>query len=212
MNRSILDPVMRTDEHFTLKHKSFLELIQRQAIDVLFLGDSITRRWEDNIEVWNTYFQNYKAANFGVGQDCLENLKWRILNGELDGIHPKIVLLMIGTNNLDKNPSAVIIRTIKDIVSIIESKLPDTRIILQGIYPRCEDEKKLGYMKSIRVINASLKRAYAFSRIRFFDVGKTVFMKNGQIDTDLLEDGLHPNKKGYQALGPEIKKIIDRYY
>jgi platelet-activating factor acetylhydrolase IB subunit beta/gamma len=212
MNSDIFDPIMRTDDHFIQKHQSFLDLIKKQPFEVVFLGDSITRRWEDNIDLWDSHFKKFNACNFGVGQDCLQNVKWRITNGELDGISPKLIVVLIGTNNLDKNSTSEIFLSIKDIVSIIKEKLPNTKIILLGIFPRSDDEKKLNYMKSIKKINNRLKNEYRFSRISFYDVGKKIFLDRGQIDTNLLEDGIHPNRRGYQKLGPYLEKMIVRYY
>jgi platelet-activating factor acetylhydrolase IB subunit beta/gamma len=212
MSENILDPIMRTDDHFLKKHESFLNQNKNDGFDVLFLGDSITRRWEDNIDLWNTYFLKYKACNFGVGQDCIQNVKWRILNGELDGINPKLAIILIGTNNLDKNSKIEIVLLVKDIISITREKLPNTKIVLLGIFPRCEDDKRLSYMKSIKKINSRLKKVYRFTNISFYDVGKVVFIDKRQINTNLLEDGIHPNRQGYQKLGPYLQKIIDKYY
>jgi GDSL-like Lipase/Acylhydrolase family len=94
-------PAARSDEHFTERHQTFLRLVHEQPIDVLFLGDSITRRWTDSPGEWKRWFGSFRAANFGVGADCVENLLWRTQNGELEGISPRVIVVLIGTNNID---------------------------------------------------------------------------------------------------------------
>ena len=79
-------------------HEKFLSQAKKGNIDLLFLGDSITQGWNNN-EVWRRHFEPRKAANFGIGGDRTEHVLWRIQNGELEGIAPKVTVLMIGTNN-----------------------------------------------------------------------------------------------------------------
>ncbi|MGE5777100.1 MAG: acetylglucosamine-6-sulfatase, partial [Chloroflexota bacterium] len=90
-----LKPVMRTDEHFIQKHKSILEFGNKEAVQVLFLGDSLTRRWEDNSHLWVAYFSDFKPANLGVGADCIKILLWRVENGEIQNFAPQFILLLI---------------------------------------------------------------------------------------------------------------------
>jgi hypothetical protein len=108
-----IEAVMRTDDHHIEKHDKILGMKNEYDIQLVFLGDSLTRRWEDNIDLWNRYFAAYNAANFGVGGDCLENIKWRVLNGELDGIDPKVIIVLAGTNNLDKDSEETIVGGLK---------------------------------------------------------------------------------------------------
>ena len=131
----ILQSVERDDDHHKEKHGYILNLIKAERIDCVFLGDSITRRWEDNRDEWNRYFGEFSCANFGVGGDTLENLKWRIENGELDGFTPKLIVLLIGTNNLPDNNARMVSEGILEIVSIIQNKQPEVPVTLLGLLP-----------------------------------------------------------------------------
>src|SRR4029077_15760451 len=83
-------------------HKQFLERAKQGGIDLLFLGDSLAQGWGDSAQkdLWKSYFEPYKAANFGLGGDRTQQVLWRISNGEIDGISPKVIVLSVGTNNL----------------------------------------------------------------------------------------------------------------
>lgn len=95
-------PIARTDKPaFYTRHDEFLARGKSGPIGVLFLGDSITERWKQAPHIWEHYFGKYQPANFGIGGDRTHNVVWRIENGELDGIKPRVVVLMLGTNNTD---------------------------------------------------------------------------------------------------------------
>src|SRR5207244_2762416 len=98
-------PVPRNDRNSQLAHEQLIEKARRGKIDVYFVGDSITRRWgatdyPDFLANWNRNFHGWNAANFGWGGDTIQNILWRLENGELDGVNPKIIVVMAGTNNL----------------------------------------------------------------------------------------------------------------
>ncbi len=121
---------------FQKKHEEFLQRGKAGPIGVLFLGDSITEGWIKATNVWATFYKQFDAANFGIGGDRTEHVLWRIANGELDGIHPKVVVLMIGTNNTGSNDADQIAAADKKIVKEIQAKLPDTKILLLAVFPR----------------------------------------------------------------------------
>src|ERR1700736_3791522 len=98
-------PVSRTDQNSLTAHAQLLEKAKRGRIDIYFEGDSITRRWgatdyPDLLANWNQNFFGWNAANFGWGADTIQNVLWRLANGELDGVDPKIIVLLAGTNNV----------------------------------------------------------------------------------------------------------------
>src|SRR5580765_1998114 len=98
-------PVPRTDKNSQLAHEQLLAKAKTGKIDVYFTGDSITRRWGATdypqfLENWNKNFHGWNAANFGWGGDTVQNALWRLQNGELDGVNPKVIVVMGGTNNL----------------------------------------------------------------------------------------------------------------
>ena len=108
-------PVPRTDRNSQIAHEQLLDKARRGRIDVYFAGDSITRRWgatdyPELLANWRQNFFGWNAANFGWGADGVEHMLWRIENGELDGVNPKVVVLMIGTNNVGFAPPPILRR------------------------------------------------------------------------------------------------------
>lgn len=210
--QGILDAVEREDEHHLIKHAEFLKRIKSGPIELLFLGDSITRRWEENPEVWNYYFKKYAPANFGVGGDTTQNLKWRILNGELEGIDPGIIVLLIGTNNLPSHNETEIVPAIKDIVEIIHKKLPQAKIVLMGILPRNTDDTGRDYMKMIVFINQELKKLEEKEYLNYLDIGKEYIGFDGKVIDKLMPDGLHLVEPGYKIWGSLLLPLIERIH
>lgn len=206
----VFEPVMRTDEHHVFKHAQLLELSNNKDIDVVFLGDSITRRWEDNIDLWNTYFSSFRPANFGVGMDCVQHIKWRLLNGELDGMNPKALILLAGTNNLDTNTASEIVEGIGELLEIVQKKLPKTKVLCLAIYPRGPDENGIDYSEKILEINKALAELCVAGGFFFADIGSYLLGRDGEVQEHLQPDGLHPNHEGYAILGPVLADIIDK--
>jgi platelet-activating factor acetylhydrolase IB subunit beta/gamma len=207
-----LEAVMRTDELSVAKHNKILGMKFEQEIQVVFLGDSLTRRWEDNPALWDRYFSGCHAANFGVGGDCLENIKWRILNGELDGILPKIILLLAGTNNLDRDSEEAIVDGIREIAEIIRRKLKHTKLVVLGLLPRNINETGIHYARKISRINGRLGLLPADAGISFRDIGTDLINEQGAVSETIMPDGLHLNNHGYEIIGPKLRAIIDELW
>jgi beta-glucosidase len=116
-------------------HESFLDQAKKGDIDLLFLGDSITQGWGNN-GVWKRFDGPRHAANFGIGGDRAQHVLWRIENGEIDGIHPRVAVLMIGTNNVGFNSADEIAAGVTAIVHELRKRLADTKVLLLGVFPR----------------------------------------------------------------------------
>ncbi len=191
-----------------------------QTVPVLFLGDSITQCWSfaaDNkypggLDSWNKYFKPMGAVNFGISADLTEHVLWRVTDGEQLKINPKIVILLIGTNNLHRakkaDSSAQVAEGIKFIVDAIRQKSPDSKILLLGLLPRSWDataSKKVGEVNSIIAGYADNKQVF------YFDASPFLLDKSGNISKEIFRDGIHLSPLGYelfaQALLPEIKKL-----
>jgi beta-glucosidase len=114
--------------------------------DIVFIGDSITQGWEGaGKNVWTNFYGGRKCLNFGVGGDQTQHVLWRFEQGQLDGLKPKVAVVMIGTNNSNNNrdgteqySTADILEGVVAIVNQIRARLPDTKIILMGIFPRAK--------------------------------------------------------------------------
>jgi len=200
--------IMREDEHHQEKHSYFLNLPNKESYKVILFGDSLTRRWEDYPQQWKAYMEPLKALNMGVGADCLENMQWRLENGELEGLNPEVFVLLMGTNNLDKDDDDTILKRIKLNVDLIHQKFPRARILLQGLYPRDRDEKGTDYNLRINKINSDLMKMYSSGVVEFLNPGPQLLSPEGAINRDIMPDGLHLNDAGYEVLGPLLVEAI----
>ena len=197
------------------RHEHCVRMTQYGQADVAFLGDSITQGWEDSgVGVWDTEIAPYKAANFGFGGDRTDHVLWRLNNGELIGMHPKVVVLMIGTNNIGQGqtPEATA-DGVKAVVATLLDRLPRTRVLLLGIFPRgatTGDDLRMKVAKATDLF----KSCADGRRVVFLDFGSRFLQPDGALPTTMFPDLLHPNAAGYeiwsQAIQPELNQMLSR--
>lgn len=199
---------------FLKMHEQFLARGKSGPIGLLFLGDSITEGWAKAPEVWGRYAK-YDPANFGIGGDRTEHVLWRVENGELDGIKPKVLVLMIGTNNSGINTAAQIAAGDRKLVEEIRQKLPETKVLLLAIFPRGPRKNSDGTMDDgvkrkqvIDAVNADLAKLDDGKNVRFLDIGNA-FLVDGKIPNDVMPDQLHPNAKGYDLWVKAMQPLLD---
>ena len=193
---------------FIKMHESFLKRAKAGEIGVLFLGDSITQGWSGNgKEVWAKTYSNYDPANFGIGGDQTQHVLWRMDNGELDGISPKVVVLMIGTNNIGYRAEDIV-RADTKIVRELHQKLPDTKVLLLGIFPRAHLSTDVARAK-IKIVNGELAKLDDGKSTRYLDIGDKFLDQDGMLNKDIMPDFLHPNAKGYQIWADAMQSLLD---
>lgn len=190
------------------KHDRFLEIAKAGGVDLLFLGDSITEGWAGaGRSVWEKYWAPLKAANFGIGGDRTEHVIWRLRNGELEGIQPKLVVLMIGTNNGDAAEDVAL--GIKTIIADINERSPTSRILLLGIFPR--GAQPAGRARNEQV-NALITKYADNRRLVYMDIGQGFLQPDGTLTTDIMPDLLHLSTKGYQiwadSINDQVKQML----
>jgi beta-glucosidase len=197
-------------------HADFLERGAAGPVGVLFLGDSITMGWASQPEIWESAWGDYQPANFGIGGDQTQHVIWRIEQGELDKVKPKVVVLMIGTNNLGNHTAPAIAAANRKIVSMIHEKLPDTKVLLLGIFPRGPRTNGNGVvdpheekMRKIGEINAKLAAMDNGSSIRYLDLGPKFMSADGTIAKAIMPDQLHLSAAGYQIWVEGMKPLLD---
>ncbi len=210
-------PVERTDANSRTAHQQLLEKARRGGIQVYFLGDSITRRWgatdyPEFLAHWKRTFFGWHAANFGWGGDTTQNILWRIQNGELDGVNPKVIVLLAGTNNVGnvlppegvETRAADVARGIEAILRVLEAKAPEATIILMGIFPRNDN---MAVMPVINRINEHLSRL-AGGRVRYLNINDKLASPEGRLFDGMTTDKLHLSLQGYQVWADALKPIL----
>ena len=201
------------DSHFKKMHEEFLQRRTEGPIDLLFLGDSITEGWSGRGKaVWESNYANLNAANFGIGGDRTQHVLWRIDNGELDGISPKVLVLLIGTNNIGY-PAEDILAADTKIVAEIHEKLPQTKVLIIGIFPRGADpsDPNVAEMRAkIITVNKGLAALDDGNKTRFLDLGDKFLTPDGKITREYMYDAvaLHPNEAGYQLWADAMKPLL----
>jgi lysophospholipase L1-like esterase len=206
---------------FLKHHENFLARAKSGPVGLLFLGDSITERWKVAPHIWETYYGKYQPANFGIGGARTQNLIWQIEHGELDGIAPKVAVLMLGTNNsLDYNAEEIAAADRK-IVAMVRARLPQTKILVLGIFPRGPREPKGGAitqasvdeaakrMQTIDAVNRDLAKLDDGKTIRFLDINPVFLGQDGKIPSAIMPDQLHPGPAGYQLWADAMQPLLD---
>jgi lysophospholipase L1-like esterase len=205
----------RTDPNSRAAHTELLAKAKRGRIDVYFVGDSITRRWgaldyPDLLAHWRQNFHGWNAANFGWGGDRTENILWRLQNGELDGVNPKIVVVQAGTNNVGTVPEGDakvdnIVRGIKAILDICRVKAPNAALIVTGIFPRGDNP---AMWPEIARINARIARFADGVKIHYLDVNDKLADRDGTLYDGMTVDKLHLTIQGYQIWADALRPIF----
>jgi lysophospholipase L1-like esterase len=182
--------------------------------DIVFIGDSITQGWEGNgpKKVWDKYYGGRKVLNFGVGGDRTQHVLWRFEHGQLDGLKPKVAVLMIGTNNSNKddNTESEILEGVTAIVQQIRTRLPQTKIIVLGIFPRGSTFS--AQRGKILQVNQALAKLADGQMIHYIDFGSQLIQPDGSISKSTMADYLHLTEAGYEiwgaALEPKLKELL----
>jgi lysophospholipase L1-like esterase len=211
-------PVPRMDTNSKLAHRQRLESLKKGRIDVYFVGDSITRRWRATdypqfLASWNENFFGWNAANFGWGGDTVQNVLWRMQNGELDGVHPKVIVLLVGTNNLGNAPAsdakvAGIVQGIKALLDTLREKAPKATIIVMGILPRNDGRGRTAVMPSVAKVNEGIAKLADGKTIRYLNINDRLADKDGKLFEGMTVDRLHLSLKGYQVWADALKPLL----
>ena len=193
------------------RHKGFVKIAKEGNVDLLFLGDSITDAWRKRgRKIFDEEFRPMKAANFGISGDCTQHVLWRLQNGEFDGIKPKGVMLLIGTNNFgwNKQGAESTIAGVKAVVAEIHKRSPKTKVLLLGIFPRSEKPDH-PHRALIKRINTDVgKLDDGGKTVRYLDIGGKFLQADGTLTKDIMPDFLHLTPKGYRIWADAVKGPI----
>lgn len=199
-------PVSR-EGNWMKRHESFNQRAQQGDVDLVFVGDSITEGWNNN-EVWKKYYGSRKAFNIGVSGDRTEHVLWRLDNGNVDGIKPKLVVVMIGTNNSngDECTAEEIAAGIKAVVARLREKLPESKVLILAIFPRGKGPNP---QREKNARASEMASQVADNRQVFYlDIGPKFLADDGTISAEIMDDYLHLTLQGYQIWAEAIEAKV----
>lgn len=210
-------PQPRNDPNSKLAHEQLVAKAKQGGIDVYFVGDSITRRWGTSDAMWGELYKNWKqnfhgwnAGNFGWGADGIQNILWRMQNGELEGVNPKVIVILAGTNNVGNRPGGPgkiddIVGGLQAIVDTSRKLAPGAKLIVTGILPRNDN---MAVMPEITQINERLAKLADGKTIYYVNVNDKLADADGKLHEGMTFDNLHLTPKGYQIWADALKPIL----
>jgi lysophospholipase L1-like esterase len=212
---SAIEPVPR-DAKWLQRHEGFVRIAQQGGVDLLFLGDSITDFWATRGKaVWDANYGAMRAANFGISADRTQHVLWRLEHGEVDGIAPKVVVLLIGTNNTGvetngspRNTPDEALQGVTLVVHTLLTKLPHSKILLLGIFPRADPKGPPPDSGTIKAMNTTLARLDDGKFVRFLDLSSKLLAPDGTLTKEIMPDLLHPSAKGYEIWADAIREPL----
>src|SRR5262245_21651810 len=187
------------------RHDSFNERVKQGNVDLIFIGDSITQGWENaGQKVWEEFYGKRNAVNLGIGGDRTQHVLWRLDHGNIDGIKPKLAVLMIGTNNSGTNTSEQIAAGMKAIVEKLRAKLPETKVLVLAIFPRGPDKSDAKRLVN-EGANAIVKGLADDKMVYYVDIGSKFLAGDGTLSKDVMPDLLHLNETSYRTWAEAIE-------
>lgn len=210
---SAVTPAPRQDKWWQDRHQSMNDRVAQGNVDLLFIGDSITQGWEGAGKgVWQEFYGKRNAVNLGIGGDRTQHVLWRLENGNIQGIAPKLAVIMIGTNNSGDNTSEEIADGVVAIVDLLREKLPEMKILVLGIFPRgpnCDDARRKVNMGANALV---AERVQDDPAVTYFDFGKEFLEADGTLTREVMPDLLHLNDKSYriwaEAIEPHVSAVL----
>ena len=209
-------PESRDADWWIKRHQSKLAEKEKMGqVDLLMVGDSITHSWENGGKAtWDKFYADRKALNIGFSGDRTEHVLWRIENGAIDGIRPRLTVIMIGTNNTGhrQDPAIQTAAGINRIIGQIQQRIPETKILLLGVFPR--GAKPNDPMRQLNVgINEIIETLADQTRVWYLNIDDRFLDEEGTLPKSIMPDFLHPNEKGYEiwaeAMEPMIRDLLD---
>ncbi len=204
-------PVPR-DAKWMNRHDQINSRVKEGPVDLLFIGDSITQGWEGaGKNVWKEFYEKRNARNLGIGGDRTQHVLWRLENGNIEGVKPKLAVIMIGTNNSNSNKSEEIADGVKAIVTKLREKLPEMKILVLGIFPRGatpEDAKR----KVNAGANEQIAKLADDKNVYYLDIGNKFLTSDGTLEKSVMPDLLHLNEASYriwaESIEPQVAKLM----
>ncbi|MHC4063747.1 MAG: platelet-activating factor acetylhydrolase IB subunit [Planctomycetota bacterium] len=202
-------PQARPDAWWVERHEKINTRAKKGDIDLIWLGDSITQGWESAGKgVWQKYYGNRRTANMGISGDQTQHVLWRLEHGNVEGISPKVAVIMIGTNNSNGGDYTheEIAQGVLTIVQSVREKLPQTRVLLLAIFPRGQypDAQR----EKIAAVNSTIAKSADGRMVRYLDIGDRFLDGSGRISREIMPDFLHLSPAGYEIWAKSIELVL----
>ena len=191
------------------RHESFNQRVAKGNVDLIFIGDSITHGWEGKGKaIWEKYYIKRNAVNLGIGGDRTQHVLWRLDNGNIKNINPKVAVVMIGTNNSGngRNSAEEMIDGVTAVIEKLRTKLPKTEILLLDIFPR--GQRINAQRGKILQVNQVLSRLDSRPHVTFLRIGQNFVSPDGSIAKDIMPDFLHLTPNGYEIWAKSIEPTL----
>lgn len=202
-----IKPVPRTGG-WMKRHESMNKRVAQGNVDLVFIGDSITQGWEGRgRNVWAKYYGKRNAVNLGIGGDRTQHVIWRLDNGNLYNISPKLAVVMIGTNNSGSNTPQQIADGITKIVEQLKTKTSKTKILLLGVFPRGatpEDKRRQVNEETNEIVS----KLADDKQVLYLDIGEKFLEDDGTLTREIMPDLLHLSEKGYTIWAESIESKV----
>lgn len=195
------------------RHNSFNERVKQGNVDLIFIGDSITQGWEGaGKDAWQKAYGKRNAVNLGIGGDRTQHVLWRLDNGNLEGIKPKLAVLMIGTNNSNgrDHTAEEIADGIQAIVAKLRAKLPETKVLMLAIFPRgpMPNAQREKNAKASQLAS----RVADGKTVHYLDIGPKFLTADGTLEKEIMPDYLHLSPQGYEiwatAIDDKVQELM----
>jgi lysophospholipase L1-like esterase len=220
-----LDPVPRSDE-WVARHQAMAVRAQQGGIDLLLLGDSITDYWSrpDLAErfpgataIYERTFGAYRAVNFGISGDRTQHVLWRLRNGIGEGYQPKVISLLIGTNNTGferdritpRNSTEETIEGVQAVVAELRARFPKAIILIWGLFPRADKDHP--QRAQVAAVNAGIAPLHDGEHVFYQDIGARFLDADGNIPEAMMPDKLHPAAPGYEIWAAALREPLRRW-
>ena len=207
-------------EWWDARHEEKLERIRQGNVDLLLIGDSITHRWETvGKDVWDKYYGKRNAVNLGFGGDRTQHVLWRLQNGEIDGINPKLAVLLIGTNNawIKENTSENIANGIKAVLCELRTRLPNMKILVLGIFPKGTLEQRkvengnatLNWQwEKNNGANEIISKVADNEMIFYLNINDKLVNDKGELTREIAPDLSHLSVKGFEIWAEAMESMV----
>ena len=204
-------PVPGGGDTWKARHLAINARAKAGHVDLIYIGDSIVRSWMwDGTPVWDYYYAKRNGMIAGMTGDRTEQVLWRLQNGNIDGISPKLAIVMIGQNNGPFNTGEEIGAGVAAIVQTLRKKLPETKLLVLAIFPR--GEKPTAERAVLAKANEIASKLADGNYVFYMDVNYLLLRPDGSIPASLMPDFEHPNEEGHRvwaaAIEPKVAELM----